>query len=260
MPLDRRLDRQEICPNLTDTAIYLNMSSGSLRSVYSNLKQIIRPRSHTCATNRFKADAAEAYSGAYNDIIKRLAVAAFCMSTRRASASRERCSMGFSTSLDRGCLFPYSDPGSETITRCSRIYSGVMVSEFLRGVRLLFGCPQQKMPDPFHSNLNDDLLKHPHYDDELKRLVGALPACQARGLKTVDRRGLKKRLRKARVFVDRFYSASAMDSMRANPRERLSSACRRTATRIFHISGFRHVPWNNNKRSTPSRLSPHFAA
>jgi len=246
-PPDRRWTAKRYGPNLTAYAIYLNIELRLPQErVSSNLNKLFDLGLTRGATNRFKADAAEAYSGAYNDIIKRLCSGRLLhVDETSVSVKGKDGYVWVLTSLDEVAYFHTPTRAGETIHAMLEDFSGVMVSDFYAAYDAI-ECPQQKCLIHFIRDLNDDLLKHP-YDDELKRLVGAFAGLVKPMVETVDRRGLKKRfLGKHRIFVDRFYKRLSNGFDASETARKIIERLQRNRDTMFTFLDFDDVPWNNN--------------
>jgi predicted RecB family nuclease len=246
-PLDRHWTAKRYGPNLTAYAIYLNIELRLPQErVSSHLNKLFGLGLPRGATNRFKADAAEAYRGTYNDIIKRLCSGRLLhVDETSVSVKGKDGYVWVLTSLDEVAYFHTPTRAGETIHAMLKDFSGVMVSDFYAAYDAI-ECPQQRCLIHFIRDLNDDLLKHP-YDDDLKRLVGSFAGLVKPMVETVDRRGLKKRfLGKHRVFVDRFYKRLSDGFDASETARKIIERLLRNRNTMFTFLNFDDVPWNNN--------------
>ena len=246
-PPDRRWTAKKYGPDLTAYAIYQNIELRLPQErVSSSLNKLFDLGLTRSATNRFKADAAEAYRGAYNDIMKRLCSGRLLhVDETSVSVKGNDGYVWVLTSLEEVAYFHTPTRAGETIHAMLKDFSGVMVSDFYAAYDAI-ECPQQKCLIHFIRDLNDDLLKHP-YDDELKRLVGAFAGLVKPMVETVDRRGLKKRfLGKHRIFVDRFYKRLSDGFGASEPARKIIERLQKNRNTMFTFLDFDDVPWNNN--------------
>ena len=192
-PKDRRWTAKRYGPNLTAYTIYLNIELRLPQGrVSSNLNKLFGLCLTRGATNRFKADAAEAYRSAYNDIMKRLCSGRLLhVDETSVSVKGKDGYVWVLTSLEDVAYFYTPTRAGETIHAMLKDFSGVLVSDFYAAYDGI-DCPQQKCLIHLIRDLNEELLKHP-YDDELKQLVGAFAGLVKPMIETVDQRGLKKR-------------------------------------------------------------------
>ncbi len=246
-PLDRRWTAKKYGPNLTAYAIYLNIELRLPQErVSANLNKLFGLGLTRGATNRFKADAAEAYSGAYTNIMKRLCSGRLLhVDETSVSVKGKDGYVWVLTSLDEVAYFHTPTRAGETIHAMLRDFSGVLVTDFYAAYDAI-ECPQQKCLIHFIRDLNDDLLKHP-YDEKVKQLVRAFADLVKPMVETVDRRGLKKRfLGKHRTFVDRFYERLGDGFGPSEAATKIIERLRKNRNTMFTFLDFDDVPWNNN--------------
>jgi predicted RecB family nuclease len=246
-PPDRRWTAKRYGPNLTAYSIYLNIELRLPQErVSSNLNKLFGLGLPRGATNRFKADAAEAYRSAYNDIIKRLCSGRLLhVDETSISVKGKNGYVWVLTSLEEVAYFYTTTRAGDTIHAMLKDFSGVLVSDFYAAYDAI-QCRQQKCLIHFIRDLNDDLLKHP-YDDELKQLVGAFAGLVKPMVETVDRRGLRKRfLGKHRIFVDRFYKRLSGGFGADEAVRKIIERLQKNRNTMFTFLNFDDVPWNNN--------------
>ena len=233
--------------NLTAYAIYLNIELRlPQQRVSSNLNKLFGLGLPRGATNRFKADAAQAYSDAYTNILKRLCSGRLLhVDETSVSVKGKGGYVWVLTSLDEVAYFHTPTRASETIRTMLQEFSGVLVTDFYTAYDAI-ECPQQKCLIHFIRDLNDDLLKHP-YDDKLKELVGAFAGLVKPMVETVDKRGLKTRfLGKHRIFVDRFYKRLSDGFGASEAATKIIERLQKNRNTMFTFLDFDDVPWNNN--------------
>jgi predicted RecB family nuclease len=246
-PQDRRWTAKRYGPNLTAYAIYLNIELRLPQDrVSSNLNKLFGLSLPRGATNRFKADAAEAYRSAYNDIMKRLCSGHLLhVDETSVSVKGKDGYVWVLTSMEEVAYFYTPTREGGTIQTMLKDFLGVLVSDFYAAYDAI-ECPQQKCLIHFIRDLNDDLLKHP-YDEELKRLVRAFASLVKPMVDTVDRRGLKKRfLGKYRIFVDRFYKRLSDGFGASEAARKIIERLQKNRNTMFTFLDFDDVPWNNN--------------
>ncbi len=246
-PLDRRWSAKRYGANLTAYAIYLNIELRLPQErVSSNLNKLFALGLPRGATHGFKADAAEAYGGAHDNIMKRLCSGRLLhVDETSVSVKGKDGYVWVLASLDEVAYFHTPTRAGETIHAMLKEFRGVLVSDFYAAYDAI-ECPQQKCLVHFIRDLNDDLLKHP-YDDELKQLVGAFAGLVKPMVETVDRRGLKKRfLGKHRIFVDRFYKRLSGGFGTSEAARKIIERLQKNRNTMFTFLDFDDIPWNNN--------------
>jgi len=246
-PPDRRWTAKRYGPNLTAYAIYLNIELRLPQErVSSNLNKLFGLCLPRGAPNSFKADAAEAYRSAYNDIMKRLCSGRLLhVDETSVSVKGKDGYVWVLTSLEGVAYFYTPTRAGDTIHAMLKDFSGVLVSDFYAAYDAI-ECRQQKCLIHFIRDLNDDLLKHP-YDDELKQLVGAFAGLVKPMVETVDRRGLRKRfLGKHRIVVDRFYNRLSGGFGGGEAARKIIERLQKNRNTMFTFLDFDDVPWNNN--------------
>jgi predicted RecB family nuclease len=246
-PLDRRLRAKKYGPNLTAYAIYLNIELRLPQErVSSNLSKLFGLYIPRGTTNKFKANAAEAYRGIYNDIVKRLCSGHLLhVDETSVSVKGKDGYVWVLTSMEEVAYFYTPTREGSTIQTMLKDFSGVLVSDFYAAYDAI-ECPQQKCLIHFIRDLNDELLKHP-YDDRLKRLAREFADLVKPMVETVDQRGLKKRfLGKHRVFVDRFYRRLSGEFGASEAARKIIERLQKNRNAMFTFLDFDDVPWNNN--------------
>jgi len=233
--------------NLIAYAVYLiielRLSQGL---VTSNIRRLFDISLWSDKTYKFKADAAEAYRNAYDEILKRLCSGSLLhMDETSVSVGGTHGYVWTLTSMEEVAYLYTPTREGGTIQTMLRDFKGVLVSDFY-AVYDAIDCPQQKCLIHFIRDLNDDLLKHP-YDDGLKRLAREFTGLLKPIIDTVDQRGLKRRfLGKHKVFVDRFYKRLGSEFGSGETANKLVERLHRNRDKMFTFLNFDGVPWNNN--------------
>ena len=198
------------------------------------------------AINQFKVSAAQAYEGAYSQILQRLCSGRLLhVDETSAGVMGKEGYVWVLTSLEEVAYFYTPTRSGDTIQAMLRNFSGILVSDFY-AVYDAIQCPQQKCLVHFIRDLNEELLNHP-YDDELKQLVGAFAGLVKPMVETVDRHGLKKRfLGKHRTFVNRFYKRLSGEFGMGEAVRKIIERLHKNRNTMFTFLDFDDVPWNNN--------------
>jgi predicted RecB family nuclease len=246
-PQGRRLPRNKYGPNLIAYVVYLNIELRLPQErVSANLSKLFGLSLSCGATNRFKAQAAEAYRSEYNNIIKRLCSGRLLhVDETSVSVKGTNGYVWVLTSMEEVAYFYTPTREGVTVKTMLKDFSGVLVSDFYTAYDAI-ECTQQKCLIHFIRDLNDDLLKHP-YDDRLKWLAKEFADLVKPMVETVDQHGLRKRfLGKHRLFVDRFYKRISgkfrADEVAGKVLERLQ----KNRDTMFTFLSVDDVPWNNN--------------
>jgi predicted RecB family nuclease len=247
-PLDRILVKNaKYGPNLIAYAIYLNIELRlSQERVSSNLRQLFGLSLPRGTTNKFKAQAAEAYRGVYNNIMKGLCSGRLLHVDETSVSVKGRDGyVWVLTSMEEVAYFYTPTREGSTIQAMLKDFSGVLVSDFYAAYDAI-ECPQQKCLIHFIRDLNDELLKHP-YDNGLKRLAREFAELVKPMVETVDQRGLKKRfLGKHGLFVDRFYRRLRGEFGAGEAVNKVIERLQKNRNTMFTFLDFDDVPWNNN--------------
>ncbi len=233
--------------NLIAYAVYLNIELRlSLGRVTSNIRKLFDVSLWSDRTYKFKADTAEAYRNAYDEILERLCRGSLLhVDETSVSVGGTNGYVWALTSMEEVAYLYTPTREGGTIQTMLRDFKGVLVSDFYAAYDAI-DCPQQKCLIHFIRDLNDDLLKHP-YDDGLKRLAREFTGLLKPIVDTVDQRGLKKRfLGKHKIFVNRFYKRLGSEFGSSEAANKLVERLHKNRDTMFTFLSFDGVPWNNN--------------
>jgi len=241
------LPRNKYGPNLIAYVVYLNIELRLPQErVSANLSKLFGLSLSYGATNRFKAQAAEAYRSEYNNIIKRLCSGRLLhVDETSISVKGTNGYVWVLTSMEEVAYFYTPTREGVTVKTMLKDFSGVLVSDFYAAYDAI-ECTQQKCLIHFIRDLNDDLLKHP-YDDGLKWLAKEFADLVKPMVKTVDQHGLRKRfLGKHRIFVDRFYKRISGKFRADEVAGKILERLQKNRDTMFTFLSVDDVPWNNN--------------
>ena len=233
--------------NLIAYAVYLVIDLRlSLGRTTSNIRKLFDVSLWGDKTYKFKADAAEAYRSAYEEILKSLCRGKLLhVDETSVSVGGANGYVWALTSLEEVAYLYTTTREGGTIQIMLRDFKGVLVSDFYTAYDTI-DCPQQKCLIHFIRDLNDDLLKHP-YDNGLKRLAGEFTGLLKPIIETVSQHGLKKRfLSKHKIFVDRFYKRLSGEFGSGEAARKIVERLRKNHDTMFTFLNFDGVPWNNN--------------
>ena len=194
----------------------------------------------------FKQNAAKAYEGSYNALVKSLCSGRLLHADETKVSIKGKTAFVWVFANLEEVAYIYSETREDDLLHALlKDFMGVLVSDFYAaydGIR----CPQQKCLIHLIRDLNDDVLKHP-YDEELKRLAQAFAGLVRPMVGTVDRHGLKSHfLRKHRVSVDRFYRLLSTIALQSEAAVKLRDRFQKNREKLFTFLNFDGVPWNNN--------------
>ncbi|MGB7463783.1 MAG: TM0106 family RecB-like putative nuclease, partial [Candidatus Acidiferrum sp.] len=124
-------------------------------------------------------------------------------------------------------------------------FRGVLVSDFY-AVYDSIKCVQQKCLIHLMRDINDDLHKHP-FDLELRSIAQDFARLLRPMVKTIDRRGLRKRfLSKPVAEVDKFYSRLSQGTLTSEVALGYEKRFVKYRGKLFSFLKHNDVPWNNN--------------
>jgi hypothetical protein len=124
-------------------------------------------------------------------------------------------------------------------------FKGVLVSDFYAAYDSI-DCPQQKCLIHLIRDLNDDVLKHPYYE-EMKQIALAFALLLKPMVESIDRYGLKSRfLRKHLAAVGRFYRQMSKLTLQSETAVKFKERLEKNRDKLFTFLSFDGVPWNNN--------------
>ena len=245
-PLDGSRPTSKYGPNLIAYAVYLIIELRlSLGRVTSNIVKLFDISLWGDKTHKFKADTAEAYRNAYNEILKNLCSGSLLhLDETSVSVGGTNGYVWALTSMEEVAYLYTPTREGGTIQTMLRDFKGVLVSDFYAAYDAI-DCPQQKCLIHFIRDLNDNLLKHP-YDNGLKRLAREFTDLLKPIVDTVDQRGLRKRfLGKHKILVDRFYKQLGGEFGSGEAAKKIVERLQKNRDTMFTFLSFDGVPWNN---------------
>ena len=246
-PFDGSRPTSKYGSNLIAYAVYLIIELRlSLGRVTSNIRKLFDISLWGDKTHKFKADTAEAYRNAYDEILKSLCTGSLLhVDETSVSVGGTNGYVWVLTSMEEVAYLYTPTREGDAIQTMLRDFKGVLVSDFYAAYDAI-DCPQQKCLIHFIRDLNDDLLKHP-YDNGLKRLASEFTGLLKPIVDTVDQRGLKKRfLGKHKIDVDRFYKRLRGEFGSGEVAKKIVERLQKNRDTMFTFLNFDGVPWNNN--------------
>jgi predicted RecB family nuclease len=246
-PLDDSRPTSKYGSNLIAYAVYLNIELRlSLGRVTSNIVKLFDISLWGDKTHKFKADTAEAYRNAYDEMLKSLCSGSLLhVDETSVSVGGANGYVWALTSMEEVAYLYTPTREGGTIHTMLRDFKGVLVSDFYAAYDAIV-CPQQKCLIHFIRDLNDDLLKHP-FDNGLKWLATEFTALLKPIVDTVDQRGLRKRfLGKHKICVDRFYKRLGGEFGSGEAAKKIVERLQKNRETMFTFLSFDGVPWNNN--------------
>lgn len=246
-PPERSWTGKRYGSDLKAYAMYLNIELRLPQDrIDSSMNKLFRLRLPRGTTHRFKTTAADSYRSAYDELVKRLC-SGRVLHVDESSVS-VRGVVGYVwvlTSMEEVAYFYTRTREGETIQALLKDFSGVLVSDFYAAYDSI-QCPQQKCLIHFIRDLNDALLMQP-YDEGIRRLGKDFAGLVTPMVKTVDRRGLRKRyLGKHQICVKRFYKHLSDGYGASEAAGKLIERLQKNRNRMFTFLDFDDVPWNNN--------------
>lgn len=217
-----------------------------LTTIARSLNKLFDLRLSEGIIRSFKANAAEKYRAAYNELISRLCVGELLHADETKIGLKDREGFVWIFGNMKEVAYVYSETREgDILSNLLKDFKGVLVSDFYAAYDGT-ACPQQKCLIHLIRDLNDAVLKHP-YDEELKGLVTNFADLVKPMVETVDRNGLKRYfLRKHRAFVDRFYKGLAKTIYQSDAALKCKERFEKNRNKLFTFLDYDGVPWNNN--------------
>jgi hypothetical protein len=124
-------------------------------------------------------------------------------------------------------------------------FRGVLVSDFYPGYDSL-SCFQQKCLIHLIRDLNEDLFSN-QFNEEYKMFVQGFSDLMMGIVKTIDKRGLRKRyLKKYKKDVDRFYKKTIYKNGETEIMIKWQKRFKKNEGKLFTFLDYDDCPWNNN--------------
>jgi predicted RecB family nuclease len=215
--------------------------------VASKLNRLFGFHLSSADIGNFKADAAENYRAACDNLVTRLCSGRLLHVDETQGNARDKGGFVWVFANMEEVAYVYSETREgDMLQTLLKDFKGVLVSDFYAAYDSI-DCPQQKCLIHLIRDLNDDVLKHP-YDEELKQIALAFALLLKPMVESIDRYGLKSRfLRKHLAAVDRFYRRiSKSHTLQSEIAVKFKERLEKNRNKLFTFLSFDGVPWNNN--------------
>ncbi len=214
--------------------------------VASKLNRLFGFHLSSADIGNFKADAAENYRAACDNLVSRLCSGRLLHVDETQGNARDKGGFVwvFANMQEVAYIYSVTREG-DLLQTLLKGFDGVLVSDFYAAYDAI-PCHQQKCLIHLIRDLNDDVLKHP-YDEEMKQVALAFALLLKPMVESVDRYGLKTRfLKKHLASVRRFYRRISETNLQSETAVKFKERLEKNRDKLFTFLSFDGVPWNNN--------------
>jgi predicted RecB family nuclease len=215
-------------------------------SVMNGLNDLFRLGMNTNYVTKFKTQAVEYYSRAYQEIQHAIRTGSLVQVDETKVNMRGATGYVWAFTNLVEVMYVYSESREgKILSEVLGAFRGVLVSDFYPAFDS-FDCVQQRCLIHLIRDLNDDLFKNP-FDVEYKGLVEDFGRLLRPIMDTIDRYGLRRRyLQKHKKEVARFFKTRVETTLESSLATKYQERFKKNEHRLFTFLDYDGVPWNNN--------------